>query len=72
MVADISKRVRLAEELERRGWWFDGPNGGWMHNDVCNDDGMLLPFGTLEESCAYLGIEAGYRVTRREQTAKRH
>ena len=54
MVAEISQRVCLAEELERRGWWFDGPDGGWMHNR--NDDGMLLPFGTLEEACAYLGI----------------
>ena len=57
-VLEPSRRVRLAEELERRGWWFDGPNGGWMHHDVRNDDGMLRPFGTLEEVCNYLDIEA--------------
>ena len=54
----LSRRVQLVEELERRGWWFDGPNGGWMHQEVRNDDGMLLPFGTLEEACNYLDIEA--------------
>jgi hypothetical protein len=54
----------LAIELKGRGWWFDGPNGGWMHNDVRNDDGMLLPCGTLQEVSDYLGIEAEEYLTR--------
>jgi hypothetical protein len=53
---------RLIEELEQRGWWFDGPNGGWMNYHVRNDDGMLLPFGTIEEVCKYLDIEADESV----------
>jgi hypothetical protein len=51
-------RHRLAEELERRGWWFDASSGGWMNYHVRNDDGMLLPFGTVEEVCRYLDIKA--------------
>jgi hypothetical protein len=29
-----------------------------MNYHVRNDDGMLLPFGTIEEVCKYLDIEA--------------
>jgi hypothetical protein len=47
---------RLIEELERRGWWFEGPNGAWVHYHVQNHDGTLLPFG-IEELCKFLNID---------------
>jgi hypothetical protein len=58
MTVTARGRDRLAEELERRGWWFDGPNGGWMNDDVRDDDGLLLPFGTAEEVASYIDIDS--------------
>ena len=55
---DLDGLLPIAKELEGRGWWFNSPNGGWVHSEERTDDGILLPFGTLQEVCDYLGIEA--------------
>ena len=48
----------MEEKIKQLGWWFSISHGGWVHEDVRDDDGKLRSFDTAADVARYIEVDA--------------